>query len=106
MIRIINLRNYELLEDEILVKVDRSSVLGNPFKMNSNTDKERIRVISEYAKHYKEKIQTSGKFFTEMYRIHQLLLDGNKVALGCWCYPKFCHAEVIKEKLEGMLDKN
>ena len=35
MIRIVNLKNYKLNENEVLFKVDRSTCLGNPYPMKS-----------------------------------------------------------------------
>ena len=40
MLRVVNLKKYELKPDEILIKVDRSSAIGNPFKMKNYEEKE------------------------------------------------------------------
>lgn len=104
-IRIVNLRGYKLMEDEILIKVDRSSVLGNVYKMRGNSNTERNRVCDEYKSYFMNKVKEKGKFRNEVIRIYRLVRDGNDVALGCWCAPKRCHAEVIKEFIESYLPK-
>ena len=47
-IRIINLHFYTPIPGEILIKVDRSSILGNPFRMHSKL--ERDEVCDKYEK--------------------------------------------------------
>lgn len=104
-IRIVNLRNYKLNENEVLVKVDRSSVLGNVFRMRDMSDKERNRVCDEYEKYFMRKVKEKGEFRNEVIRIYRMVRDGKNVALGCWCFPKRCHALVIKKFIESYLPK-
>ena len=102
-IRVVNLRNYKLKENEVLVKVDRSSVLGNVFKMRSNSDYERNRVCDEYKCYFESKVKEKGEFRNEVIKIYRMIRDGKDVALGCWCFPKRCHALIIKEFIESYL---
>ena len=44
-IRVVNLRNYVKRENEELVKIDRSSVFGNPFYMKNEREKEKTRHV-------------------------------------------------------------
>lgn len=97
MIRIVNLRNYKLNDGEVLIKVDRSSVLGNPFYMHNES--ERDKVCDDYAKFMQIQLFFNESFIKEIYRIYEISLKKD-VALGCWCYPKRCHAEEIKKIIE------
>lgn len=100
MIKIVNLKNYTPDDNEILIKVDRSSILGNPFKMNDESD--RDRVCDEYKEYFYKKIKLKNpNFITELNRIYNLSYENN-IALGCWCIPLRCHAEVIKEYIDGL----
>lgn len=115
MIKVVNIRNYKPEKDWVLIKVDRSSVLGNPFKMkfptpamvvrNPNYNKdERNRVCDEYAEYFNRKVKEEGSFRNEVIRIYRLAKSGQNIALGCWCAPKRCHAMHIKQFLDAYLD--
>lgn len=114
-IRVVNLKNYRLDEGEVLVKVDRSSVLGNPFKMRFPTPaqskrpefeiNERNRVCDEYEKYFMKKVKEEGDFRNEVIRIYRMVKSGKDVALGCWCFPKRCHAMYIKEFIEKYIEE-
>ena len=102
MIRIVNLRDYELRENEVLVRVDRKSVLGNVFVMKDKSDRERDRVCDEYEKYFERMRVENEEFRRELGRIWKLSKKMD-VALGCWCWPKRCHSMVIKEFIERYL---
>lgn len=97
MIRIVNLRSYSLKENEVLIKVDRSSILGNPFYMKYESM--RNTVCEQYDTYFKNKVQTDDNFMRELNRIKELAKTYD-IALACWCYPKRCHAETIKTYIE------
>lgn len=101
MIKVVNLRNYVNEEGWVLVKVDRSSVLGNVFKMKNESSNERGRVCDEYEKYFNKKVSENGEFRDEVMRICKLVKNGENVALGCWCFPKRCHAFTIKRFVES-----
>lgn len=99
MIRIVNMRNKIVLnENEVMVKVDRSSVIGNPFYMHNES--ERNKVCEQYQEWFDKKIDCNPVVVEEMYRL-QKLAKSNDIALACWCYPKRCHAEIIKAWLDN-----
>ena len=93
MIEICNLR-YESIKFDYDVRVDRSNVLGNPFVMKNEW--ERDEVIEKYKEYFEEKIKKDEKFLKELYRLRDLYKKYGKLRLFCWCFPKKCHAEVIK----------
>jgi len=125
-IKVASMRNQDyLLEASATnIKVDRSSVLGNPFEMRGEGD--RASVIQAYrlwlwrnistvggtgvdidaiAKKFgvvvsgKFKAPTSRQVVDELLRIKLL----ENVQLLCWCAPKPCHADIIKKAIEWSL---
>ena len=98
MIRIVNLRTYRAVEGEVLIKVDRSSVLGNPFFMHNES--ERDSVCEQYEDYFNKQVSKNADFTNALRNIYKVM-QVYDVALGCWCYPKRCHAETIKKFLES-----
>lgn len=100
MIRIINLRNYTLKPNEVLIKVDRSTVVGNPFPMHNET--QRNEVCDKYAEYFAQQMPINKAFHAYIGNIYRTAKKQD-VALGCWCAPKRCHAETIKTFIEQHL---
>ena len=100
MIRIVNLRNYKLNVDEVLIRVDRKTVVGNPFYMASET--QRDLVCNQYQEYFDKKIKSDENFLSALRDIYKIA-KVHDIALGCWCYPKRCHAETIKTYIESFL---
>lgn len=99
MITIKNLR-VEKPVHAYQVRVDRSSVLGNPFYMASEA--QRDEVCDRYAEYFKRKFEQNVAFREELRRIYRIYRHYKKLELFCWCAPKRCHAETIREFLENM----
>lgn len=88
---ICNLRN-EKPEHPWDFRVDRVSPVGNPYFMAKEEDRERVCHLykldfPEIAK--KEYIQK----MLDAYKEH------GRLRLFCWCAPKQCHAEIIRDYL-------
>lgn len=64
------------------VHVGRPSIWGNPFKMRSEAD--RDKVISQYE-----------KWIIEQPELLARLPELRGKVLGCWCSPRACHADVL-----------
>lgn len=82
------------------VKVDRTSVLGNPFVMKNESL--RDEVCDKYQTYFDNTIahpEDNSAFMNELRRLYKLHKAYGKLRLFCWCYPKRCHAETIKEFL-------
>ena len=70
------------------VYIGRGSIWGNPFVLN--LELERDLVVEQYKLHLIEQIKQG------IITIDQLKqLNGKK--LGCYCKPKKCHGDIIKE---------
>lgn len=97
MIRIKNLRN-EKPYAPWQVRVDRSSILGNPFYMP--TEAQRDEVCDKYEAYFEESFRMNEQFKEELRRLYKLHKQYGILELFCWCAPKRCHAETIKKFLE------
>ena len=101
MIEICNLRN-EKIKYAYDIKVDRSSILGNKFYMHNES--ERDLVCEKYKAYFDMQIRRNLAFANEVSRLAYLHEKYGKLRLFCWCYPKRCHAETIKEFLERVYE--
>lgn len=79
------------------VKVDRSSVLGNPFLLSSEL--QRDQVCDKYANWLSEQVKNKTNAYYELVRLKAMLQVHGELRLFCWCVPKRCHAETIREAL-------
>ena len=85
-------------------RVDRSSILGNPFYMRDES--ERDIVCDKYQEYFDERYLKDDKFknaVLEMVKIYRIY---GKLRLFCWCYPKRCHANYIKSVIENIINRN
>lgn len=99
MIEICNLR-FQKVEFVYDIRVDRfNKVLGNKFFMQSEAD--RDRVCDLYKAWFTEQVKCKNELvLNELRRIYRIYKKYGKLRLFCWCAPKRCHAETIKEFLE------
>lgn len=97
MIRIKNLR-FEKPKEAWQVRVDRSSILGNPFYMA--IEAQRDEVCDKYEVYFEEQFRLNEQFKEELRRLYKLHKQYGVLELYCWCAPKRCHAETIKKFLE------
>ncbi len=96
MIEIMNMHHIEPSEPYD-VKVDRSSVLGNPFIKNEIPNC-RNRVCEEYEIWFEEQLKDENtvEFAKEIGRLEHGYQQYGRLRLFCWCAPKRCHAETIR----------
>ena len=80
------------------VRVDRTSPLGNPFYLRSES--ERDLVCDKYEEWLIGQIKSNNRTIcNELNRLYRLLRTHGKLNLFCWCSPKRCHAETIRTVL-------
>ena len=98
MIQIKNLRK-DSMKFEYDVRVDRANkVLGNKFIMHNEF--ERDKVCDEYEAWFNEQIDKQNELvLNELRRLYNIYKKYGKLNLFCWCAPKRCHAETIKNFL-------
>lgn len=83
----------------MVVRVDRTNVLGNPFKMDNESM--RDTVCDKYAVWLQERIKAKDNaVIGELKYIASLLYNGHDVIITCHCAPKRCHAHEIKRVID------
>ena len=104
MILIKNLRNERCL-NEWDVRVDRfNKILGNKFYMSNESMRDYVcDAYREWL--YKEIKNNNLIVINELKRLKDIYLKYNRLNLFCWCAPRRCHAEEIKNVLEMSLRK-
>jgi len=76
------------------------SPLANPFILEKHGDREEV--IAKYKLWLLERLKLWRSTQTlEMLRLANLLKDGKDLELVCYCSPKACHGDVIKEILDN-----
>ena len=78
------------------VKVDRSSWFGNRFKMKNES--ERDKVCEQYKNWFYDELYDST-MQAELSLLKSILVQYGILNLFCWCAPKRCHADIIKDYL-------
>lgn len=98
-----------LPEGFTVVDVDRSNpVLGNKHAMIDTEPEgtERVRVIKEFKEDLDRDWASKGLMYNAIQNLANRVRDGERIALRCWCAPKACHADIIKDKIvECIRDK-
>lgn len=87
----------------VYIPIHRPYPLGNPFAMRE--DDERGAVIERYQNAFDHLYSTNKSFEKAVNEVIILLLKGDNVALECYCVPKPCHGNVIKEKILEIIKK-
>jgi len=78
---------------------DRSTVLGNPFVMRHES--ERDSVCDEYERYFSNKIASQDPvYLNELRKLYKLGKQQGYLKLGCHCAPKRCHADTIANFLQ------
>jgi hypothetical protein len=81
----------------------KGSPLANPFPMQREAD--RSRVIAAYNSWLSAELAQGADsprrrdVERELFRLRALAMRPEGVTLLCWCAPKPCHAEVIRDML-------
>ena len=89
-----------------------TNILGNPY---THLDLEKTKAIYQ-CKDRDEAVSNYAIYFDAMYghnieftkiidEIYEKYKNGEEVYLGCWCSPKSCHGDVIRQKLQQRLIK-
>jgi hypothetical protein len=100
-------RDSAVAEHSIRFDVDRSTVLGNPFKLRANaSNAARVECLKLYRKWLWERIQERDQaIIAQLSKIKRAALMA-PVELACHCAPKLCHASVIKNAVLWAIAKS
>lgn len=72
------------------------SPLCNPTKLARES--QRTEAIAQYRRYLWQKIEKDDySIYTAITRIADMVRRGESVQLGCWCSPRACHGDVVKE---------
>jgi hypothetical protein len=78
-------------------KVDRTTSLGNPFYMKSEDQRDFVcDAFEKWSKDCLLKGIETSNYFNELLRVYK---KHGKLRLFCWCVPKRCHAETIRDMI-------
>ena len=84
------------------IYIGRGSTLGNPFAMKDKSDQERFRVIKEYKDYFKQQLLDNSEFRMVIMQLIMNNRSGVDMNLGCFCAPKACHGDIIKNFVESI----
>uniref|UniRef100_A0A7R9ZSY3 DUF4326 domain-containing protein n=1 Tax=Craspedostauros australis TaxID=1486917 RepID=A0A7R9ZSY3_9STRA len=86
-------------------RFQQGSPLGNPFKMKVEAD--RDDVVDKYQCWLAEEmLDEDGAARSEILRIAELVMTSQRpIHLVCWCAPKRCHGDIIKQFVEKIVEE-
>jgi len=85
-------------------RADRSTALGNPFYMNRESERELV--CDQYEAYFLGNLNPDVApvgFLSELDKILQAAKKGD-ITIGCWCAPKRCHCDTIKEYIDSEVE--
>ena len=102
-IKVVNIENFHENEvDGEVINIMRPSILGNPFRMNS--EDEREIVVRKFYHYLREQFKKKEEVYQELMNIVEKLNAGKDVYLVCSCSPMLCHGDVIANAVMGIIE--
>jgi len=107
MINIVNKKTHKSTSFDYYIA--RPNIIGNPFSHKKSIYAEyyvenRDNAIDNYREWLKYQLSENNiDIITELKNIQDFYKKNNNINLVCWCSPKRCHGEVIKDFLNGDL---
>jgi hypothetical protein len=83
--------------DSYGVYIGRGSVLGNPFIIGKDGNREEV--IEKYRKYLWVEMVKRDTIWNELIRLYGIWKEKGHLSLGCYCFPKACHGQVIGSAL-------
>lgn len=80
----------------------QASPLANIFGVKSNGRTSSIEKYKGYLLQHVAK--ATGPVYEELLYIARLHKEGKHIKLACWCYPKACHGDVVKQVVIWLAD--
>lgn len=100
MITVVNKYKVKNQKRDYIVYCGRCSALGNPFPITENRTREEA--ISEYKIYFDKLVKDKDKeILAQLDLCRTKLTKYGIVELECYCAPKPCHCDVIKDFLEN-----
>lgn len=95
------------------IYIGRGSIFGNPYthrNLNETIAKYQVSsrriAIESYREYMEEMYQTNPKFKTEIDNLVEMNKEGKDINLICFCKPKSCHGDILKEFIEHLSSNN
>ena len=91
--------------------IGRPSVLGNPYSHKKESIADiivgtRDKSIDLYEKYFYDKIENNDiLFISELNKMLDFYKENKELNICCWCSPKRCHGDIIKDYLEKEIKK-
>lgn len=91
--------------------IGRGSPLGNPYSHQEGTTAlykvaSREEAIEKYRIWLEDQIvKENQEIINELERLTDLALYEGKLLLRCFCAPAPCHGDVIKDTIEGLIER-
>ena len=93
---VVVIKNYPASPIHVFdVRVDRKTIFGNPFRIEDESL--RDDALDKYQAYFYERIKKDLEFRNEAERLLRLYEKYGTLNLFCWCFPKRCHSETIRD---------
>jgi hypothetical protein len=110
-IKLFNVNDEEYFGDNVYL-IHRPYILGNPYTHIKDKGTKamfvvptREEAIKRYSHYFDIMYGRNIEFTSTIDEIYEKYRRGEEILLGCYCYPKSCHGEVIIQKIQGRLLK-
>lgn len=102
-IKVVNINSFdERKVDGEVINIMRPSILGNPFNMSSEDEREIS--VRKYYHYLREEFKKKEEVYQELIKIVEKLKSGKDVYLACYCAPMLCHGDVIANAVMGIIE--
>lgn len=102
-IKVVNVNSFdERKVDGEVINIMRPSILGNPFNMSSEDEREIS--VRKYYHYLREEFKKKEEVYQELIKIVEKLKSGKDVYLACYCAPMLCHGDVIANAVMGIIE--
>lgn len=103
MITVVNKYKHSSTDNDFYI--GRGSVFGNPYSHKEGTLAKfvvttRDIAIESYRDYIIDKLYTDKSILESFLQILKLHRSGEQVYLVCYCKPKSCHGDILKDLLE------
>ena len=88
--KVVNVKTGEYFD--IFIGRGRVSVLGNPFKIGR--DGNRQEVVEMFKSYFYERLKRDPEY-------KAVVLSLRDKVIGCFCKPRLCHGDIYVEYLDG-----
>lgn len=86
--------------NEVVVNIARPSILGNPFFMQDESQREVV--IEKYRGWLRSQFKQRTQVRAAIEQLAARVKAGEHIALQCWCAPCACHGDVLIEAIKGI----